>query len=79
MQTLAYYVIDRDPRPIKGHYGGYLINFINELLTKSPRDRPDIFQACIKIKNRDNPNPPNRVQVYSYKKLLNIKDDLKLL
>ncbi len=29
IQTLAYFVIDRDPKPIKGHYGAYMINLIN--------------------------------------------------
>jgi hypothetical protein len=69
-------VIERDPKPIKGHYGGYLINFINSLLTKSSKLRPDIFQVGLSIKNRDNPNPPNKVMVFDFKKLLMMKPDL---
>jgi len=52
METLPYYVIDRDPKPMKGHFGGYLINTINKLMTKNCKDRPDIFEVNVIIKNR---------------------------
>ena len=74
-ETLAYYVIEKDPKPIKGHYGGYLINFIDSLLTKDAKKRPDIFEVNNLIRNKDNPNPPNKVSVFDFKKLLMIKRD----
>lgn len=57
IETLPYFVIEKDPKPIKGNYGGYLINFVNSLLTKNVKLRPTIFEANLAIKNRDNPNP----------------------
>lgn len=56
-----------------------MINFINSLLVKSPKSRPDIFEVNITIKNRDNPNPNNKVRVYDFKKLLMMKPDLNKL
>lgn len=76
METLSLYIIDKDPKPIKGHYAGYLINFITSLLTKTSKQRPDIFQVGLAIKNRDNPNPANKVMVFDFKKLLMMKPDL---
>lgn len=76
METLSYYVIDRDPRPIKGHYGGYLINFITSLLTKNSKNRPDIFQACLEIKNHENPTITNKVKVFDFKKLIMMGQDI---
>lgn len=79
IETLSLYVIEKDPKPIKGQYGGYLINFINSLLNKNTKERLDIFQASLCIKSRDNPNPPNKVQVFDFKKLLMMKPDLEKL
>ncbi len=76
MQTLPYFVIDKDPKPIKGQYGGYLINLINDMLNKNPKSRPTIFDINLLIKNRENPNPANRVRVFDFKKLLMMKPDL---
>jgi NIMA (never in mitosis gene a)-related kinase len=79
IETLSYYVIEKDPKPIKGHYGGYLINFIASLLTKNAKQRPDIYQVIQTIKNKDNPNPPNKVMVFDFKKLIMMKPDLEKL
>ena len=57
METLPYFVIEKDQKPIKGHFGGYMINFINSLLTKNAKNRPNIYDVNLSIKNRDNPNP----------------------
>lgn len=76
IETLSLYVIDKDLRPIKGHYGGYLINFINSLLTKNPKLRPNIFEVSQTIKGRDNPNPPNKVMVFDFKRLIMMKPDI---
>jgi len=72
-------VIDRDPKPIKGYFGGYMINFINSMLVKNQKNRPTIFDVNICLKNRDNPNPTNKVHVFDFKKLLMIKSDLSKL
>jgi len=56
METLAYFVIDRDPKPIKGHYGAYMINLISEMLTKNVKKRPNIFDVNLNLKNRDKPD-----------------------
>jgi len=72
-------VIEKDPKPIKGQYGGYLINFIDSLLTKDPKNRPDVFQVNNIIKGKDNPTPPNKVLVYDIKKLLMMKPNLEQL
>ena len=79
IETLPYFVIDKDPKPIKGHFGGYLINFINGLLTKNPKVRPTIHDANMTIKSRDNPSPNNKVHVFDFKKLLMMKSDLTKL
>lgn len=79
IETLPLYVIDKDPKPIKGQYGGYLINFINNLMTKNAKNRPDIFHVNIELRERDNPQPPNKVQVYNFKKLLMIRSDMDKL
>ena len=72
-------MIEKDPKPIKGQYGGYLINFIDSLLTKDPKNRPDVFQVNNIIKGKDNPTPPNKVLVYDIKKLLMMKPNLEQL
>jgi serine/threonine protein kinase len=79
IETLPFYVIERDPKPIKGRYGGYLINFITSLLTKNPKQRPDVYQIIQTIKSKDNPNPPNKVMVFDFKKLIMMKPDLDKL
>lgn len=72
-------MIDKDPKPIKGHYGGYMINFINSLLSKNAKTRPNIFDVNLTIKNRDSPTPVNKVHVFDFKKLLMMKSDLNKL
>ena len=42
IETLAYYIIDRDPKPIKGQYSPQLISFIMGMLDKNPQTRPTI-------------------------------------
>ena len=79
IETLPYFVIEKDPKPVRGHFGGYLINFINTLLTKNPKSRPNIFEVNLIIKNRDNPNPTNKVNVFDFKKLLMMKSDMSKL
>ena len=37
-------MIEKDPKPIKGQYSGYLINFISSLLNNNPKERPNIHQ-----------------------------------
>ena len=56
-----------------------MINFINSLLTKSSKTRPNIFDVNISLKNRDNPTPTNKVHVFDFKKLLMMKPDLTKL
>ena len=43
IETLPFFVIEKDPKPVKGHFGGYMINFINTLLTKNAKARPNVF------------------------------------
>ena len=52
-----------------------MINFINDLLTKSAKSRPNIFDVNLTIKNRDSPIPSNKVHVFDFKKLLMMKPD----
>lgn len=49
------------------------------MLVKNPKNRPTIFDVNIALKNRDNPNPANKVHVHDFKKLLNMKSDLTKL
>lgn len=79
IQTLPYYVIDKDPKPIKGQYSGSLINFITRLLTKNPKQRPNIHQVNNEYKEKDNPVANNKVLVYDIKKLLSMKPNLQHL
>lgn len=79
IETLPYYVIDKDPKPIKGQYSGCLINFISSLLNKNPKERPNIHQINNEYKNKDSPNSINKVLVYDIKKLLNMKPNIEQL
>ena len=36
METLGHYIIDKDPRPIKGPYSPQMISFILSLMDKNP-------------------------------------------
>jgi len=49
------------------------------MLVKNQKNRPTIFDVNICLKNRDNPNPTNKVHVFDFKKLLMIKSDLSKL
>ena len=72
-------MIDRDPKPIKGHYGAYMINLINEMLNKNVKKRPNIFDVNLNIKNRDKPDTETKIRVFDFKKLIMIKPDIQKL
>lgn len=44
IETLGYYIIDKDPKPIRGTYSPQLISFIASLLDKNPQTRPTIHE-----------------------------------
>lgn len=50
IQTLGYYIVDKDPRPIKGAYSPQLIAFIMNLFDKNPQTRPTIHDIYRKLK-----------------------------
>ena len=72
-------MIDRDPKPIKGHYGAYMINLINEMLNKNVKKRPNIFDVNLNIKNRDKPDTETKIRVFDFKKLIMMKPDIQKL
>ena len=72
-------MIERDPKPIKGHYGAYMINLINEMLNKNVKKRPNIFDVNLNIKNRDKPDTETKIRVFDFKKLIMMKPDIQKL
>ena len=74
IETLPLYVIDRDPKPIKGQYSPSLIQFINLCLSKNVKERPNIYQLAIKLKNHNSPiqETYNKVSIFNLRHLTNI-------
>ena len=50
IETLGYYMIDNDIKPIKGSYSAQLITFITSMLDKNPETRPSIHDIYKKLR-----------------------------
>ena len=48
-------------------------------MNKNPKERPNIHEVNNEYKNKDNPNPINKVLVYDIKKLLLMKPNIQQL
>lgn len=73
IETLGYYIIDKDPRPIKGPYSPQIIGFIMSLLDKNPKTRPDIHEIYKRIKERKEQKVNNRISIFNIKQILALK------
>lgn len=73
IETLGYYIVDRQPKPIKGQYSPHLIGFINSLLERNPNDRPSIYDVSLRIRTKNEMKINNKVSIHNIRKLLLMK------
>lgn len=69
ISTLSYYIIDKEPKPIKGHYSPQLIEIVKQCLTKDPKKRINVFDLALRIKNRNTYQPKNKISIFNIKQL----------
>ena len=77
IETLGYYIVDKDPKPMKGQYSPQLISFIMSMLEKNPNNRPTIFDIHLKIRSKNETKINNKVSIHNIRTLMSIKDVLK--
>ena len=73
METLGYYIVDRDPKPIKGPYSPQLITFILSLLEKNSLTRPTIHDLFKTLRTRKEQKIMNKVSIFNLKQILSMK------
>lgn len=77
LETLAFLIIENDPKPIREPYSPQIINFINLLLEKNAEKRPPIHQIYKKLRDRNEQKIVNRVSIFNLRQILSLKTQLK--